>query len=124
SWDPPAASGGPPQNLTISAAAASVASDFLAAPRADVTAYKVYRAASSPVPISSATLFTTVPPTQTTANAPASAGGFFTVTACYSDGTESAGSNDVGTPGAPVLTSVTLKGASKLVATGSNITSG
>jgi hypothetical protein len=123
-WDPPATEGGPPRNLTVNAAGASVAPASTAAPRAQVTAYKVYRAPVSPVPVTASNLFTTVPATQTTVNAPASSGGFFTVTASYSDGSESGPSNDAGTTGAPVVTGVALKGAAKLVATGSNITPG
>jgi hypothetical protein len=125
SWDPPAVEGGPPRNLTLTAAASqSREAGPDAARRADVAGYKVYRSDTRPVQPTPDSLFTSVPPTQTTAMAPASSGGFFVVTACYSDGSESGPSNDAESAGAPVLMSVTLKGASKLVVDGSNITAG
>jgi hypothetical protein len=122
-WDPPATEGGPPRNLTITPGdSGPMAGTGGVAGRAPLTGYKVYRSTTQPVQPTPANFFTSVPPTQTNAMAPASSGGFFTVTACYADGTESGGSNDADSPGAPVLGAATLKGASKLLVDGSGFT--
>lgn len=123
-WQPPTADGGPPRNLTIAPAAGLVAPASPTRPRADLTAYKVYRSTVSPVPTTPGNLFTSVPPSTTTVMVPSSTGGFFTVTACYSDGSESDPSNDASMPQPPLITRVTLKGAAKIVIVGSRFTSG
>lgn len=122
-WDPPATEGGPPRNLTITPGdSGPTAGASGAVERAPLTGYKIYRSATQPVQTTPENFFTSVPPTQTNAMAPASSGGFFAVTACYADGAESGGSNDASSPGAPALTAATLKGASKLLVDGSNFT--
>lgn len=129
-WEPPAGNvGASPTELTarvVGVGSAPASSRALAEERAPgtlVTAYNVYRAGQPTVPVDSAHLFTTVPPTQTTATAPLVEGGsFFVVTALY-DTVESDPSNEVsaGTPGATV-SKVKVKPA-KIVATGRGFTS-
>jgi hypothetical protein len=130
-WDPPNAENAPPRNAEavleeppsrvrtpISAAIPAVAAGVRA-----LTGYKVYRSTTPNVAITPANLFTTVPPTQT--SAPMAPGGsFFAVTACYSNGSESDPSNEAGAgAGAgPSIARVKLK-ASKVVITGMNFTS-
>ena len=57
-------------------------------------------------------------------NVPARNGGFYVVTAKYADGTESTGSNEAGTSGSPVIVTVRMQGASKLIVEGSNFSAG
>ena len=118
-WAAPTTPGGPPSQLVITPVAMG-RSDQPTSPRADVTGYNVYRSTTMPVATVSGNLFTSVPPTMTSVDVPSSSGGFFTVTATYGDGSESGPSNDAGMPQAPSVSSIALKGASKLVITGTN----
>jgi len=79
-----------PRNLRLEDLPSRV--ERAAAPGA-VAGYRVYRSKLQPVSTTADNLFTTVPPTQTSAPVAADSGGsFFVVTAVYEDG-ESGGSN-------------------------------
>ncbi len=121
-WTAPASAGGPPLNLTISENPAPLGSDPSSSPASPgtVAGYNVYRSRTSPVQITQSNLVATSPASKTSMNVPARLGGFFVVTAKYSDGTESAGSNEASSAGGPVIVTVRLQGSSKLIIDGSN----
>jgi hypothetical protein len=86
-----------------------------------VTAYNVYRSNQPGMPPSPATFFTSVPATQTAANASVFVGGtFFVVTAVYPTG-ESGPSNEVETGTPPTIASVKAN-AAKVTGKGSGFT--
>ncbi len=127
-WQPPDTNSSdpnpPPRNLTAQnlstglPSSARPASVFV--PRGGgVTGYNVYRSNQPNVQANAANYFTSVPPSQTAANATIFVGGtFFVVTATYPDG-ESGPSNEVMTGVPPTLASVKASG-SKVVAKGTD----
>lgn len=137
-WTAPASAGWPPMNLTISENPAPLAaepgvpgavphvSSITASPASPgaIVGYNVYRSRTQPVQITLSNLVATSPASKTSMNVPARNGGFYVVTAKYADGTESPGSNEAGTAGSPVIVTVRLQGASKLIVEGSNFTAG
>lgn len=123
-WNPPAAEGGAPQNLTITSAGG------LPAPATEgssttVVKYNVYRSQVSPVPTTSNNLVASVPASRTSMNLPAKSGGFYVVTAVFASGVESPASNQVSTPGSPDIALITLSpNGKKLTIDGANFTPG
>jgi hypothetical protein len=115
-WDAPDASSPlplpPPEHLTatpIGSSAAPAAEPILWR-RAEVTGYNVYASSTSPVAPTPENLFTSVPPTMTSAAVPTSSGGsFFVVTATYANG-ESPPSNEASAD----VPAATLTGALKV----------
>lgn len=123
SWNAPTANGGPPSGLTVSTSAPTPEPSGDVASPSGVAGYSIYHASASPVPVTAANRIAMVPASRTSMNVPARTGGFFVVTARYADGSESAASNEAGTPGSPTIASVRLQGTSKLVFEGVNFTS-
>ena len=131
SWLPPDASAPeplpPPRELSVRVLTTGVprargAAPMLRQPAGNgVTAYKVYRSNQPGVQPGPSTFFTSVPPSQTSANAGVFVGGtFFVVTAVYPDG-ESDPSNEVATGTPPTITSLKAA-AAKVTAKGSGFT--
>lgn len=120
-WDEPDPNAGmlaPPRNLTATPGTEGPPAR-VAQPAPGVTSYKVYRSTTPNVQPTPANFFTSVPPTQTSTNAPVEPGGsFFVVTATYEEG-ESAPSNEAGAdpPAGPTIASVKVT-ASKIAAKG------
>jgi hypothetical protein len=122
-WNPPAVTPempiAPPQNARIETPG-DERSKVIEGPPPTLIGYKVYRATTPNVQPSPSNIFGTFPPNQTnTGSLSATQGSYFVVTACYSNGAESAPSNEVSSgAGEPVLTSITIQ-KSKLTAVGS-----
>ena len=127
-WQPPDTNSSdpkpPPRNLTAQNLSTGLPSSTrpssVFVPQGNgVTGYNVYRSNRPNVQPGASTFFTSVPPSQTAANATIFVGGtFFVVTATYPDG-ESGPSNEVMTGVPPTLESVKAS-ASKIVAKGTD----
>jgi hypothetical protein len=124
-WEPPEDDGTTdkpaPRRLVVEEAEGAAAAPPDGQPPVPI-GYKVYRSNQPNVTPLPGNLFATVPPSQTTANAPVAPGGtFFVVTACYPNG-ESAPSNE-GSAGVPAALLTRIKvGRTKIVAVGSGFT--
>ncbi len=103
--------------------AAAPGAAIIAEARADVTGYNVYSSTTSPVVPSPENLFTSVPPTQTSADVPtSSSGSFFVVTAEY--GNDESGPSNEASADVPAATLTSVKvTAAKIVGKGTDFSS-
>ena len=129
SWDAPNVATGdrpPPRNLTVTTDGAAAPADEKGGSSSTIVCYNVYAATTPDVEPSPKNFFTSVPPSQTSTQAPVAAGGsFFVVTACYGDG-ESDPSNEDGevrATGPSLAAPLKIKNG-KLVANGSGFAAG